>query len=65
MWGSGLALEVHVDAEYADKANVRHSVYGIAVTLKGSVVSNASKTQHVVSLSTSEANNIATGDKVK
>ena len=38
---------------------------GIAVTLGGTVVSHASKTQHVVSLSTSEAEYIAAGDGVK
>ena len=38
---------------------------GIAVTLGGTVVSHASKTQHVVSLSTSEAEYITAGDGVK
>ena len=33
---------------------IRRSVYGIAVNLRGTVVSHASKTQHVVWLSTSE-----------
>ena len=63
--GSGLELEVYADANYADKANDWRSVSGIAVTLGGAVVSHASKTQHVVSLSTSEAEYIATGDRVK
>ena len=63
--GSGLGLEVYADADYADKANDRRSVSGIAVTLGGTVVSHASKTQHVVSLSTSEAEYIAAGDGVK
>ena len=52
MRGSGLELEVYADADYADKANDRRSVSGIAVTLGGTVVSHVSKTQHVVSLST-------------
>ena len=65
MWGSGLGLEVYADADYADKANDRRSVSGIAVTLGGTVVSHANKTQHVMSLSTSEAEYIATGDGVK
>ena len=64
MRGSGLRLEVYADADYADKANDRRSVSGIAVTMGGTVVSHASKTQHVVSLSTSEAEYIATGDGV-
>ena len=38
---------------------------GIAVTLGGTVVSPASKTQHVVSLSTSEEEYIAAGDGAK
>ena len=65
MRGSSLGLEVYADADYADKANERRSVSGIGATLGGAVVSHASKTQHVVSLSTSEAEYIATGDEVK
>ena len=38
---------------------------GLAINLGGTVVSHASKTQHVVSLSTSEAECIAAGDGVK
>ena len=62
---SGLGLEVYADVDYADEANDRHSVFGIAVTLGGTLVSHASKTQHVVSLSTSEAAYIVAGDRVK
>ena len=66
VWGSGLELEIYTDADYADKANDdRRSVSGIAVILGGTVVSHASKTQHVVSLSTSEAASILAGDGVK
>ena len=39
--------------------------FGIAVTFGGTVVSHASKTQHVVSLSTLEGEYIAAGDGVK
>ena len=63
--GSGLGLEAFADADYADKTNDRRSVSGIAVTLGGTIVSHASKTQHVVSLSNSEAEYIAAGDGVK
>ena len=63
--GSGLSLNVYTDADYAHKENDRRSVSGIAVTLGGTVVSHASKTQRVVSLSTSEAEYIAAGDGVK
>ena len=65
MWGSDLGLEVYVDAGYADKANDRRSVSGIAVTLGGTVVNHASKTQHVVLLSTPEEEYIAAGDRVQ
>ena len=63
--GSGLGLDVYADADYADKANGRRSVSGITVTLGGIVVSHASKTQHIVSFSTSEAEYIAAGDGVQ
>ena len=63
--GSGLSLNVYADADYANKENDRRSVSGIAVTLGGTVVIHASKTQHVISLSTSEAKYIAAGDGVK
>ena len=62
---SGLGLEVYADVDYADEANDRSSVFGIAVTLRGTLVSHASKTQHVVSLSTSEAAYIVAVDRVK
>ena len=65
MRGSGLSYKVYADADYANKDNGRRSVPGIAVTLGGIVVSHASKTQRVVSLSTSEAEYIAAGDGVK
>ena len=63
--GSGLSLKVYADADYANKDNYRRSVSGIAVTLGGRVVSHVSRTQRVVSLSTSEAEYIAAGDGVK
>ena len=56
---------MYADVDYANEDNVRRSVSGKAVTLGGTVVSHASKTQRVVSLSTSEAEYIAVGDGVK
>ena len=56
---------MYADADYADRANGRLSVSGIAITLGGTVVSDTSKTQHVVSLPTSEAECITTGNGVK
>ena len=58
-------LEVYADVDYAEEANDRRSVPEIAVTLGGTVVSHASKTRHVVSLSISKAEYVATGDGVK
>ena len=63
--GSGLSLNVYADADYAIKENDRRSVSGMALTLGGTVVSHASTTQRVVSLSTSETEYIAAGDGVK
>ena len=63
--GSRLSLNVYADADYANKDNDRLSVSGIAVTLGGTIVSHASKTQRVVSSSISEAEYIAAGDGVK
>ena len=63
--GSGLSLNVYADADYASKENDRRSVSGVAVTLGGTAVSHTSKTQRVVSLSTSEAEYIAAGEEVK
>ena len=60
-----LSHNVYADADYANKKNDRRSVSGTAETLGGIVVSHASKTQRVVSLSTSEAEYIAAGDDVK
>ena len=65
LWGSDLGLEVYADPDYADKANDRRSVSGIAVTLGCTVVRHASKTQHVVLLSISEAEYIAARDGFK
>ena len=63
--GSRLSLNVYTDTDYANKDNDMCSVSGIAVTLGGTVVSDASKIQRVVSLSTSGAKYIASEDGVK
>ncbi|CAB1116481.1 unnamed protein product [Ectocarpus sp. CCAP 1310/34] len=62
--GSGLGLEVYVDASYAD-AEDRRSVSGLATTVGGTVISHGSKTQAIVSLSSTEAEYIAAGEGVK
>ena len=62
---SGLSIDVYADADYAEKDNSRRSVSGVAVTLGGTVASHVSKTQRVVSLSTSEVEYIAAGEGAK
>ena len=57
--GGGLKLSVYVDADYADKANDRRSVSGVAVMLGGTSAVASSTTQHCVTLSTSEAEYVA------
>ena len=63
--GSGLSIDVHADADYADKDYRRRSGSGVAVTLGGTVVSDVSKTQRVVSLSTSKTEYVIAGEGVK
>ena len=63
--GSGLSLNLYADADYANKKKDRRSVSGIFVTLGGTFVSHASKTQRVVSLSTSETEYMTAGDGSK
>ncbi|CAB1106812.1 unnamed protein product [Ectocarpus sp. CCAP 1310/34] len=52
--GSGLGLTVYVDASYANTDD-RRSVSGLATTVGGTVISHGSKTQSIVSLSSTEA----------
>ena len=47
-------MSVFTDANYAEKADDRRSVSGVAVTLGNSVVSWVSSTQEIVTLSTTE-----------
>ncbi|CAN0489253.1 unnamed protein product, partial [Laminaria digitata] len=63
--GSGLNLSVFTDANYAEKADDRRSVTGVAVSLGNSVVSWGSSTQNIVTLSTTKAEYVALGDGVK
>ena len=63
--GGGLKLSVYVDAAYADKANDRRSVSGVAVMLGGISVMASSTTQHCVTLSTSEAEYVAMAQGAK
>ena len=56
---------MYADEDYANKDNDRRSLSGIVVFLGGTVVRQVSKTQRVVSLSTSEAEYITAGDDAK
>ncbi|CAB1105836.1 unnamed protein product [Ectocarpus sp. CCAP 1310/34] len=62
--GSGIGLAVYVDASYADTEDTR-SVSGLATTVGGTVVSHGSKTQRIVSLSSTKAEYIAAEEGVK
>ncbi|CAB1105704.1 unnamed protein product [Ectocarpus sp. CCAP 1310/34] len=62
--GSGSGLAVYVDASYADKENRRS--FGVRVGDDGwRYRSHGSKTQSIVSLSSTEAEYIAAGERVK
>ena len=63
--GGGLTLSVYVDADYADKANGRRSVSGVAVMLGGTSVIASSTMQHCVTLSTSDAEYVAMAQGAK
>ena len=63
--GGGSKLSGYVDADYADKANYRRSVSGVAVMLGGTSVIASSTTQHCVTLSTSEAKYVAMAQGAK
>ena len=58
-------LELWTDSNYAEKADDRRSVLGIAIMLCHAVVCWASSTQKVIAVSTSEAEYISIGDGVK
>ena len=58
-------LETYLDADYAHKADDRRSVSGVAVCCGGTLVSWFSRTQKCVTLSTTEAENVAMADGVK
>ena len=64
-WGSILEISVFADANYAEKADDRRSVSGVALTVGKSSVSWFSSTQKIVTFSTTEAEYVALGDGVK
>ena len=63
--GLGLSLDLFTDSNYAEKADDRRSVSGIAICFCGAVVSWASNTQRVIAVSTTEAEYISAGEGVK
>ncbi|CAM9505654.1 unnamed protein product, partial [Sphacelaria rigidula] len=56
---------VYCDADYAKKEKDRRSVSGVAVMYDGVVVSATSRTQHCVTLSTTEAEYVAMAEEAK
>ena len=64
-WGSGLEISVFADANYAEKADDRRPVSGVAVTVGKSSVSWFSSTQKTVTLSTADTEYVALGDGAK
>ena len=58
-------LSVYTDASYAEKADDRRSVSGVAVTVGNSTVSWSRSTQKTVTLSSTEAEYVALRDGVK
>ena len=64
-WGSGLELSVFADANYAEKADDRRFVSGVALTVGKSSFSWLSSTQKIVTLSTTETEYVALEDGVK
>ena len=58
-------LSVYTDANYAEKADNRRYVLGVAVTVGNSTVGWSSSTQKIVTLSTTDAEYVVLGDGVK
>ena len=58
-------LAVYCDADYAKKDTDRRSVSGVAVMYGGAAVSSTSRTQHCVTLSTTEAEYVAMAEGAK
>ena len=53
--GSCLSLTAFTDADHASKATNRRAISGVAIMLGGTTVCAISRTQHYVTLSTTEA----------
>ena len=60
-----ILLSVYVDADYARKEADRRSISGVAVMLGGAAVYATSRTQHCVTLSTTEAEYVAMAEGTK
>ena len=63
--GSGLDLDLWVDASYADDVVDRRSTTGIGVAIGGTIVNGITKTQRVPAQSAAEAEYLAAAEGVK
>ena len=63
--GEELSLSVYTDADYASKETDRRSISGVAVMLGNAAVYTTSRTQHCVTLSTTEAEYVALAEGTK
>ena len=57
--GEELSLSVYTDADYASKETDRRSISRVVVMLRNTAVYATSRTQHCVTLSTTEAEYVA------
>ena len=58
-------MSVDADANYAKKETDRRSISSVAILLGGAAVSASSRTQHCVTLSTTEAEYVAMAEGAK
>ena len=65
MKGEELSLSIYTDAHYASKETDRRSISGVTVMLRNAAVYASSRTQHCVTLSTTEAEYVVLGEKAK
>ena len=63
--GEELSLSVYTDADYASKETDRRSISGVTVMLRNAAVYATRRTQHCLTLSTTEAEYVALAEETK